>query len=43
MEKYGAIVCDDCKVEMEESGDKFVCPECRKEKSKDEIQTLEQE
>jgi predicted RNA-binding Zn-ribbon protein involved in translation (DUF1610 family) len=41
MEKYGAIVCEDCKVEMEEKADKFVCLECGKEKPKDEIQTME--
>lgn len=43
MEKYGAIVCPDCKIEMIEKEDKFVCEECGREKSKDEIQTLQQD
>jgi predicted RNA-binding Zn-ribbon protein involved in translation (DUF1610 family) len=44
MNKYGAIVCEDCEVEMEkkviDGEEEFVCPECGKEKFKDEIQSL---
>lgn len=40
MKKYGAIVCSDCEVEMIKKQEKFICPECGKER---EVKKMKEE
>lgn len=42
MEKYGAITCSKCSIEMKKKGKRFVCPKCNRAITLDHAKALKE-